>query len=324
MLYRNAIGPILSLVLILLVVSIVFGCSDAGNGDPSKTGEDAWLEFVVASDFDLNQNGYPSASGPAQGRDLRWDFSSTGEYRYHYEQKQINHWNLDDSSDDSRGGDIQILEGAGALIIRSQGDHSARLIVRDLEMRMYMESGNASEDGSEHAVTQTIPPMVIQGMQEDGSLEVCDPSQEALIKTLLPLPPSEVGTGESAVLPARIPMDVMGSRLWVEGNITVMLVGYVDIDGRTCAHLRSIVNISDLVVPEEIEGDYQCSVRGRSESFFSLETRSYVSCEAVMVMAVEMTTPYAGVFSEDSGPGSSTSHETSFLCDNWVRIREAE
>lgn len=322
--YRSVVGPILSLVLVLLVVSIALGCSGAGNGDPSTTGEDAWLDFIVDSDFDLTQNDYPSVGKPTQGRDFRWDFSSTGEHRYRIEQKQINHWRLDDSSDDSRGGDIQILEGAGDLIIRSQGDHTARLIVRDLEMHMYTESGNAAEDGPEHAVTQTIPPMVLQGMQEDGSLEICDASQEMMIKTLLPLPPSEVDIGESAVLPAQMPWDMMGSRLWVEGNITVKLVGYVDIDGRTCAHFRSIVDVSDLDIPEEIEGDYKCSVRGRSESFFSLETRSFVCCETVMVMAVEMTIPYLGAFAEDSESGSSTSHETSFLSDNWVRIREAE
>jgi hypothetical protein len=85
----------------------------------------------------------------------------------------------------------------------------------------------------------------------------------------------------------------MGSLLHVTGNSEIKLADYVQINGKTCAKLKTEIDISTLNVPEEMKGNYKCQVKGRSIFYFNIEDRHFMSGRVAMLMSmrVEALTP---------------------------------
>ena len=52
---------------------------------------------------------------------------------------------------------------------------------------------------------------------------------------------------------------------------------YVMIGNRKCAQFNSDIDISNLKLPVELEGEYQCSAKGTSVFYFDVSTRSFIS-----------------------------------------------
>mgnify|MGYP006293104849 CR=1 FL=1 len=131
---------------------------------------------------------------------------------------------------------------------------------------------------------QQAPPLVMQGLKEDGTGSIGNSSQDMLLKMLFPLPPDSLQVGESVDIPARMPFNAMGSPLEVNGRSRIALTRYVQAGNRTCAQLDVDIDISELDVPEELDGEYQCTVKGRSRFFFDVNSRSFVSGTIAMLM----------------------------------------
>ena len=53
-------------------------------------------------------------------------------------------------------------------------------------------------------------------------------------------------------------------------------------------HLNSNIDISKLDVPEELKGEYECSITGNATYYFDLENGYYVGADIQMVMDVMM------------------------------------
>jgi len=89
--------------------------------------------------------------------------------------------------------------------------------------------------------------------------------------------------------------NAMGSVLDVTGACTFTHAGYVTIDGRTCARLRTDIDVSEIDVPEELEGEYECIAKGKGVSYFDMEGRCLHSVELALVIAFRIETPVPDV-----------------------------
>jgi len=179
--------------------------------------------------------------------------------------------------------------------------------------------------GSEEpqAMESQAPPMVVQGVKEDGSMEICNTSQEMLFKTLFPLPPQPLHVGESVSVPGQIPFNAMGSLLYAKGAFNILLTGYVKIGEKTCAKLVTDIDISQLDVPEEMEGNYTCQLKGKSVYFFDVQNRHFVSGREATMMSMRMEAQTPKMSFSDKGKEEDTIPETMKMAmdsDNLIAV----
>ncbi|GAG79122.1 unnamed protein product, partial [marine sediment metagenome] len=170
----------------------------------------------------------------------------------------------------------------------------ANLVFED--MKKTMSSDNEGEEESD-SMEQMGQPMVIQGLKEDGSLKVGTASQEMLMKLLFPLLPKSLEVGESVDIPVQMPFfNSLGSMLEVKGCLRMKLAKYVKIGKRTCAQLNTDIDISEVDIPSELEGEYDCSIKGSSVFYFDIKEQCFVCGWSAIVMGldIDMPTPDLG------------------------------
>ena len=220
---------------------------------------------------------------------LRWDFGRKEVYAYAYSQKSIM---TSIMSEGAGGGDRNepgmITEVKGKMSLKSEGDRTARLVMEDLMMSMQFETSEREEPKT---MDSEAPPMVIQGVQEDGTMKLGSSSQEMLLKMLFPIPSSPLRVGESVSSPRAVPFNAMGSLLEVTGSSVTTLTGYVGLDGKTCARLETVIDISNLNVPQELEGTYKCQVKGKSVFFFDIQGKRFLSGRVALIMGMRVKAP---------------------------------
>lgn len=232
---------------------------------------------------------YGSLPSPVRAPALRWDFSAGKVYQYDFSQQVVTssdmsgmsaHKNKDESS--------QKMEGYGKLSLKSEGNNIARLVLEDFIMSMEINMPDSDEP---KVMSSQMPPFVVQGVKDDGSMELGNSSQELFFQTLFPLPPNPLSIGESVSVPAKMPFNAMGSLLHVTGTFDIKLIDYVQINGKTCAKLQTEIDISKINVPEEILGNYRCQIKGRSIFFFNIEDRHFISGKVAMLMSMRVKSP---------------------------------
>ena len=271
--------------LLLCVSLIFFSYGTKIYADEGLSPIPSGSAFLDQIDF----NNYPSLASPDSAPLLRWDFSGTKVYPYNFSQTMIMMSEMDDMFGNGNGMiSTQNMEGYGRLSLKSEGDHVARLVINDLTIRTEMNSPDSNEP---KVMNQQAPPIIIQGIEEDGRMKSGDSSQDLLLKTLFPLPPSPLKIGDSVSVPAQMPFNAMGSLLYVTGHSKIELMDYVQINGRTCAKLKTDIDISNLKVPEEMEGNFKCHVKGRSIFYFNIEDRYFSSGRVALLMSIRVEAP---------------------------------
>jgi len=299
-----------AVLLLAVLVSVSLPTCGEKGGD---------LESLVASRFleQLPKMEYPEARPPDAPPILRWDFSGKQLHQYAFEQRVKAQTRaalaLKDASDIE-----QSISAKGKLLVKSQGNRKADLVLQDVTAHMTMSTDALDKPKT---TTQTLRPIVVQGMQEDGSSKVGDSSQETLLKLLFPLPSKPLKVGESVDVPAQMPFNAMGSLLHVEGRSRITLTRYVRIGRRTCARLDTDIDISKVDVPSELKGDYACSAKGASVFYFDLEGRCFISGTVAVLMRVEFDAPIPQV----KGPAKAMPKmpkrmQMSMVSDNLIRI----
>jgi len=237
----------------------------------------------------IDEAPYYSVEAPTQPPLLRWDFSGKRVYSYSYSQKisSIGHFYTELEGDDTPE-PATTSELKGKMFLKSEGDRTARLVLEDLKVIMELDIPESEEPKQ---MESQAPPMVIQGVQEDGTMKLGGTAQEILLKTLFPIPPTALKVGESVSVPATMPFNAMGSALYVTGTSVTTLTDYVALYGRTCAKLETIIDISTLKVPEELKGTYRCQVRGKSVFFFDVQGKRFLSGRVALIMGMRVEAP---------------------------------
>lgn len=276
---------------------------------------------VVQSQFiaQMSKAVYPAVSSPVADPLFRWDFSKAKVvHEYTYEQEVRNRSELGSSLVGESGSMGQEMSADGMLLIRSVGDHTAELVLKDMKMKAKMDMGQ----GEPKTMEQQMPPFVVQGMKEDSSAPYGNSSMELLLKMLFPLPPEPLKVGTSVDVPAQMPFNAIGSVLQVTGRSRITLAGYVKIKDRICARLNVDTDISKLKLPEELKGEYKCSVKGLSVFYFDIESRAFVSGEIAMMIAFSIDAPIPQMKIEGENGGKLPKRtQMSMKSDNFIRVK---
>ena len=306
--------------VVALAITAVVTSSCRGKPDEKEaSGKGRTSSAAGESRFlgELTKETFEKTDAPSAAPVFRWDFSRKGVLSYGYEQEVHARTGMGGLSEET--GEVgQTLTGKGKLLVSSQGGGTANLVLKDMRVSMKINLGKGKKP---ETVEQTFPPLVVQGMKEDGSAALGNSSQEMFLRTLFPLPPRELAPGESVDVPAHMPFNAMGSPLHVTGRYRITLADYVDIGGRTCAQLDTDIDISELTIPEELEGEYRASVTGRSVFFFDVESRCFVSGTVALLMEMSVDAPTPKVtFPEDKQHDLPKRVTMSMVSDNLVRI----
>lgn len=228
-------------------------------------------------------NGNPKSTKTENSNEsqFQWDFSKQRKFIYSFSQTV----NGENQMDKDRPVEKTYMTGIGYLNVRVKENNLADLSLTDIDMQMIM----FNEDGTPRdTMTQKAPPNVVQGMKPNGSFG--DSNTDLLFKMLFPLPNKTLEKGDSDEIPMQMPFNANGSRLFAKGQNTMTFVGFEKIEGRNCAVLKGVIDISKLDVPEELKGEYGCSTTGNATYYFDLENGYYVGADIKMVMNVMMDT----------------------------------
>lgn len=71
-----------------------------------------------------------------------------------------------------------------------------------------------------------------------------------------------------------------------------------------------------------MEGDYQCSTRGKSVFYFDIERRLFVSGKIAMVMQISANTPMPEMkFKGGHPPDTPKRYNMSMMSDNFIQVK---
>lgn len=267
---------------------------------------------------ELNNTDYSEAKAPKANPIFRWDFSKKNIHTYSYEQEVINKTELGVDAGSEMSDPEQSMSAKGSLLIKSQADGTAELVLKDMKASMKI-SFNKTDDPK--TMEQEMPPFVVQGMKEDGTGAFGDSSQDMLLKLIFPLPTKTLKVGESVDVPAQMPFNAMGSQLQVKGRSRITLTKYMLIGNRTCAQLNVDIDISDLKVPSELEGEYLCSTKGSAVFFFDISSRTFVSGSTALLTQFSIDAPMPKMnIQGESTANMPTRSKMSMKSDNFIRV----
>lgn len=307
----------------LLLFGILAGC---GSGEDPPATEDSPFgkepegplpPLTTESRFaaDVGKAVHPAAAGPKEPLLIRFDFRKKASTAYDFEQKVENEMTMGTSREGTR----QKADGTGILLLKSRGDGTGDMVMKDLKLTMTMNPGK-----DEKTMAQSSPPVVVQGVKEDGSMKVGNNSVEVMLDILFPIPEKPLAVGETADIPGRVPFNAMGSILHAEGVSRVTHAGYVTLAGRTCARLETEIDISKLDVPEEITARYLISTRGRSVFYYDVAARTFVEGEVALIMSVRADAPMPKIeFPQMKGKAPPMPSTMRMVTDSDNRVRIA-
>ncbi|MDA8412591.1 MAG: hypothetical protein M0023_02275 [Desulfobacteraceae bacterium] len=267
---------------------------------------------------ELYKNDYSEVKTPKTAPIFRWDFSKKNVRAYSYDQEVINKTELGAETGSEISDPEQSMSAKGSLLINSQADGTAELVLKDMKTSMRI-AFNKTDDPK--IMEQEMPPFVVQGMKEDGTGPFGDSSQDMLLKLIFPLPTKTLKIGESVDVPAQMPFNAMGSQLQVKGRSRITLTKYVLIGNHTCAQFNVDIDISDLKVPSALEGEYLCSTKGSAVFFFDINSRTFVSGSTALLMQFSIDAPMPKMnIQGEATPNIPARSKMSMKSDNFISV----
>lgn len=314
---------IASILVVLVLFALCVSCSEKPE-EPEEVRFNVESNLEGTSSFlkDIDKLKHKATNPPSTSPIFRWDFSKANViHTYAYKQEVRSKTDMGRSFGGKSGDMKQEMTAKGLLLIKSQGDSTAELVLKDIKTSMKMDRG----EDEPKIMEQKMPPFVVQGMKEDGSGSFGNSSQDMLLKMLFPLPPKSIKVGESIDVPAQMPFNAMGSMLQVTGRSRITLTRYVKIGDKTCVQLDVDTDISKLKVPAELKGEYKCSTKGTSVFYFDIANRSFVSGTIAMIMqfTIDAPMPQMNIPGEDTSDMPKRS-KMSMVSDNFIKVKLKE
>ncbi len=311
----------LIIITFIICIALIFiSCSqEKANDSKSLSSQEPNLAGTSIFLSELVKQDYSEVNSPIKTPAFRWNFSDNKDiHKYDFEQKVHSESDMGKPFESGTKKAGQEMSVKGTLFLKSQGDGTAEFVLKDTKMNMTMDTGS---DTGPKTMEQEMPPMVLQGMKEDGLGSSCNSPQDMLLKMIFPLPSKDLKVGESVDVPAQMPFNAMGSILQVKGYSRITLARYVEIDGRTCAELDVDIDISDLNTPTELKGEYKCSTKGRSLFYFDIDNHRFVSGVTALLMSfsIDAPMPKMNVQGEKSSDAPERA-KMSMANDNLIRV----
>ncbi len=276
------------------------------KSEPIKEKPSRYLEEIGK---DQHQETAPPKDAPI----FKWDFSDNRVINYTFEQDSFSMSGFGAESRNSS----QEISAKGLLLIKSKGDNTAELVLKDTNASMKMNMGK----GDTKTMEQKMPPFVVQGIKENGVGSFGQTSQDLMMKMLFPLPTKQLAVGESVDVPETMPFRAQGSVLEVKGHRRITLARYVNIGNRTCAQLNVDTQITEIEIPEELKGEYKFSLKEKSVFYFDVNNRSFVSGKIAntMYMHIDAPMPQMNMPGKEV-PKMPKSSQLSMFNDTFIRV----
>ena len=227
----------------------------------------------------------PSSEDASSHSVFEWDFSKQRKLIYSISQTTTSENVIGAKGLPETKSSISML---GKLNVRVKENNHADISLTD--MSTHITSYNAKGE-VQHEMDQEVPAVVVQDMGSDGSFS--DPTSEMLFHIMFPLPKQNLEEGDSEKVATQMPFNANGSRLYVKGTNTLTFKGYEEVLERNCAVLESEIDVSDLEIPEELVGDYQCTMKGTGTYYFDLEDQIYVGADVEVAIFMKMESTLA-------------------------------
>jgi len=327
MVQSRALNPTKAVVIAGMLMLLLCGCDSkaatvtAGGDSPASPAQDpaAGPSGPTQSRFlvEIGKQKFPEAKPREEALPIRFDFSGTKVYAFDYSQ-QVEVLSQMNGRTKDAGGMKQKMDAKGVLLLKSKGDKTGTLVLKDMQMRMGVAAKNADPERTREMKS---PPMAIPKVTEDGGMEGGALNAQPLLKLLFPMPPKPLKPGESTLVPVSIPFNAMGSPLTVQGTSKVTHSGYVLIDGKVCARLDIEIDVSQLEVPKELDGKYSCSTKGGSVYYYDLESAEFVSGETAVLMKMSIDSKRPGFNTPDQEKPSHLPKTVQMAMDSDTLIR---
>jgi hypothetical protein len=152
-----------------------------------------------------------------------------------------------------------------------------------MDMIILDENGIAKD-----TMSNTTPTSVILDMKPNGTFGT--DNHNIIFDLIFPLPSKKLKIGEQDKIPLQMPFNVNGSSLFVKGFNTLEFVGMENIEENECAVLKGKIDISNLEIPEELNGIYKSSSIGNGTYYFDLKNQYFVGADIQLTMTAMMDT----------------------------------
>ncbi|MDX1812299.1 MAG: hypothetical protein R3240_10150 [Gammaproteobacteria bacterium] len=214
---------------------------------------------------------------------LVWKFTDAKAYTYSYRQQLVNTTNIrlvgtDKGPIDSN----QNADFTGVLDIISTEPNHIKLELKNLSGNMLMEIPT----GEKKQMTQKMPPMVIEGLTADGTNMKTQAGEAFLYLALFPVSKETLKPGKTIEIPMAMPFNAGNTNLLVKGKADVTLSQMVKMTKCQCAQVDVKINLNQLEVPKELNGEYSFAASGYSRLFYDVNKGKYI--EGVMYLDMSM------------------------------------
>lgn len=276
---------------IMLILITIVGLFFPATGISQNSIPHRGLSIKDHSSFidKIEVQSYEAVDPPNDAILYRWDFSDNKEYSYKFIQKVVTQNLMTGMGPDSKDTiSLSKMSGDGKLSYKSEKNNTARFVLEDL--RLKAEHSSDDPNAAPKTMEMKQPPMVLQGVKEDGNLIIPTSSQSLLLKLLFPLPEKPMKVSETTTVEANLPFNAMGSLLYIKGFSKITLTKCVRINGYRCAKFVSNIDISKMDIPPEIKGKFVAFAKGKSVFYFDIERRKFISGNLALLMAMDIET----------------------------------
>jgi hypothetical protein len=246
------------------------------------------IVMLIASPPMMNSDGlnnrvlmFESAERSDEPVHIAWDFSknTTSEYWFEYGFEDMNLQKTED--EDGPGADPRrTLNISGDLRIESQGDRTAHVIQEESEVVGNIDLIPESFR-PQTGMGNQIPRRLYAGLRESGQLNVPESSSFPFFAILFQLPDRVIAEGMSLsrIVNHRYIHSYRSRRM--SGDARFMLIDYVKIDGRVCAHVLMTTLFEE--EPHIPFADEYATVHCTLNLYWDLETRTGLCGRLILI-----------------------------------------
>jgi len=235
---------------------------------------------------------------------VRFDFSGSKVFAFDFSQKTI-------TGTESKP---IVSESRGLLLLKSKGNGFGSILLKN--PKTSIKDGDSPASSEIESPTLAVPAIHDEGTLADGGKDT-----QPLLRMLFPVLSKPYLRGEVIELPIQLETNVMGTHLPVHGTQKSTLTKYVSLSGKICARLETQIDISKLEAPKEMEDKPEVSVRGGSVFYFEIETREFVSGEAVFEMKISAGKAKAGADPKKDSPRPNHSAPLTLTSDFVIGVQ---
>lgn len=165
----------------------------------------------------------------------------------------------------------------GNVIVQAKSNKLADFSIANLTLnyRWFEEDGSLKDSSS-----FTMPTSTIKDIQPNGTFG--ESEIDMYFKLLMPLPSSNIRKGESYKVSFALPLEDYPES-FNEGFNTITFAEVKKVQGRKCAILKGVLNIANLKLTKNLEGNYKQQITGITTHYFDIEKHCFIGVDIKMV-----------------------------------------